>query len=45
MYGVFNTISEYTYFYISKNIAVYTLLLLAFKIVKSIQCILNKNFY
>ena len=32
-------LSEYTYFYISKSITSYTLLL--FKIVKSAQCILN----
>ena len=40
MYGVFNTLSEYTYFYISKNITSYTLLFV-FKIVVSLQCILN----
>ena len=40
MYSVLNTISEYTYFYISKNIASYTFLL-AFKIDDSLQCIRN----
>ena len=65
MYSVLNTLSEYTYFYISKNILhtlhtsyfkhilhaytyvyiskniLHTLLLLVFKIVDSLQCILN----
>ena len=40
MYNVLNTLSEYTYFYISKNITSYTFLLV-FKIVESLQCILN----
>ena len=40
MYSVLNTLSEYTYFYISKNITSYTFLLI-FKIVESLQCILN----
>ena len=34
--------SEYTYFYISKNITSYTFLLV-FKIVESLQCILNNS--
>ena len=40
MYGVLNTLSEYTYIYISKNI-LQTLLLVVSKIVESLQCILN----
>ena len=40
MYGVLNTLSEYTYLYISKNITSYTFLLV-FKIVESLQCILK----
>ena len=40
MYSVLHTLSEYTYFFISKNIISYTFLLV-FKIVESIQCILN----
>ena len=40
MYSVLNTLTEYTYFYISKNITSYTLLLV-FKIVESLQCILK----
>ena len=40
MYSVLNTLTEYTYFYISKNITSYTLLLV-FKIVVGLQCILN----
>ena len=43
MYSVLNTLSEYTYLYISKNITSYTFLLL-FKIVESLQCILKKYF-
>ena len=43
MYSVLNTLSEYTYFYISKNITSYTFLLV-FKIVESLQCILEWNF-
>ena len=39
MYSILNTPSEYTYFYISKIIA-YALLLLVFKIVENLQCIL-----
>ena len=38
MYGVLNKLSEYIYFYISKNITSYNFLL-AFKIVKSLPCI------
>ena len=40
MYCVLNTLSEYTYFYLGKNITS-LLLLLAFKTVESLQCILN----
>ena len=40
MYSVFNTLSEYTYFYILKNITLYTFSLV-FKIVASLQCILK----
>ena len=40
MYSVLNTLSEYTFFYISKNITSYTFLLI-FKIVESLPCILN----
>ena len=40
MYDVLNTLSEYTYFYVSKNITSNTFLLV-FKIVESLQCILN----
>ena len=40
MYSVLTTLSEYTYFYISKNITSYTSLLV-FKIVEFLQCILN----
>ena len=42
MYNVLNTLSEYTYFYISKNITSYNFLLVL-KIDKSLQCILKKN--
>ena len=42
MYNVLNTLSEYIYFYISKNITSYTFLLV-FKIVESLQCILKVN--
>ena len=44
MYSVLNTLSEYRYFYISEIITSYTFLLV-FKIVESLQCILNKNFH
>ena len=40
MYSVLNTISQYTYFYISKNKTSYTFLL-AFKIVESLQFIVK----
>ena len=43
MYGVLNTLSEHTYFYISKNISLYTLFLLVFKIAKNLQCIFKSN--
>ena len=36
MYGVLNTLSEYTYFYISKNITWYTFLIV-FKIAENLQ--------
>ena len=39
-YGVLNTCSKYTYFYISKTITLYTFLLV-FKIVESLQCTLK----
>ena len=42
MYNVLNTLSEYIYFYISKNITSYTFLLV-FKIVESLQCIVKVN--
>ena len=42
MYSVLNTLSEYTYFYMSKNITSY-IFLLVFKIVESLQCILNSR--
>ena len=44
LYSVLNTLTEYTYFYISKNIISYTFLLV-FKIVESLQCILKSNLY
>ena len=37
MYSVLNNLSEHVYFYLSKN------LLLVFKIVERLQCILNVN--
>ena len=40
MHSVLNTLSEYTYFYKSKNITSY-MLLLTLKLVESLQCILN----
>ena len=40
MYSVANALSEYKYFYFSKNIPSYTFLLV-FKMVESLQCILN----
>ena len=41
MYSVLNTLSEYAYLYISKNITSYFFLLVS-KIVESFQCILKK---
>ena len=41
VYSVLSTLSEYTYFYLSKTITSYTFLLL-FKIVKRLQCILKR---
>ena len=43
MYSVLNTLSEYTYFYISKDITLYAFSLV-FKIVQSLQCIPNTLF-
>ena len=40
MYSVLNTLSEYTYFYISKTL-LHTLLLLVSKIAENLRCILN----
>ena len=40
MHSVLNALSEYTYFYISKNITSCTFLVV-FKIVESLQCILK----
>ena len=40
MYNVLKTLSEYTYFYILKNINSYTFLLV-FEIVETLQCILK----
>ena len=42
MLSVLNTLSEYKYFHISKYITLHTLLLLVFKIVERLQCILNR---
>ena len=42
MYSVLNTLSKYTYFYISNKL-LHTLLLLVFKIVESLQCNLKGN--
>ena len=42
MYSVFNTLSEYTYFYLSKNITSYTSLI-ALKIGGSLHCILKNK--
>ena len=42
MYSVLKTLSEYTFFCISKNITPYTLLLV-FKIIESPQCILKQQ--
>ena len=42
MYSVLNTLLEYTYCYISKNITTYTFWLV-FKIVGCLQCILKPN--
>ena len=41
MYGVLSTLSEYMYFYISKNISSYNFLLV-FEIIESFQCVLKK---
>ena len=42
MHSVLNTLSECTYFYMSKNITSYTFLVV-FEIVESIQCIPKSN--
>ena len=42
MYSVLNKFSEYIYLYESKNITSYAFLLV-FKIVESLQCILNSQ--
>ena len=42
MYSVLNILSEYTCFYVSEDITSYTFWL-AFKIVESLQCILNAS--
>ena len=44
MYSVLNTLSEYAYFYILKNITSYTILLV-FKIAECLQCMLNRIQY
>ena len=44
MYSVLDTISESTYFYISKNITSYTFLFV-FEIVESLQCVLNSLWF
>ena len=41
MFNVLNAFSECIYFYISKNITSYTLLLVNLLIVESVQCILK----
>ena len=41
-YSVLNTLSEYTYFYVSKNITSYNFLLV-FKIVESLQYIIKQH--
>ena len=41
MYSVLNELSDYIYFYISKNMLLHTLLLFVFKIVESRKCILK----
>ena len=43
MYNVLNRVSDYTYFYISKNITSYTFLFV-FKFVESFQRNLNRRF-
>ena len=40
LYSVLNTLSEYTYFYLSKNITSYIFLLFR-KIIESLQCIMK----
>ena len=44
MYSVLNTLLQYTYFYISKNITSYTFLLV-FKIVVSLHCVSLKELH
>ena len=43
MYRVLNTLSEYTHFYISKNITSSAFVVI-FKIVESLQCIFNNTY-
>ena len=43
MYSVLNTLAEYIYFYISKNITSYTFLTVV-KVVEGLQCILKVKF-
>ena len=42
MYSVLNKLLEYIYFYITKNITSYAILLV-FKIVESLKCILKSE--
>ena len=44
MYVVLNTLSKYTYFYMSKSVTLYTFLPI-FKIVESLQCFLKSSFF
>ena len=44
MYSVLNTLSEYTYFYISKTLHTSSTFLIVLKIVKSQKCILKNKY-
>ena len=44
MYGVLNALSEFTYFYTPENVTSYPFLLI-FKLVKSLQCILQLDVF
>ena len=44
MYNILNVQSEYTYFYITKNVTTYSFLVVS-KIVESLQCVLNKKIF